>query len=65
MDINNIENDDLKKFLVSLGSLTEIWMFTYQNFMKQGLNKDDALEHTQAFMAVFMSTSLGDVEDEE
>ena len=65
MDIKNSGNEELDKFLMSLGSLNEIWMFTYQNFISQGLNKDDALEHTQAFMAIFMSTSLGDVEDEE
>ena len=65
MDINNIGNDELKKFLVAIGSLTEIWMFTYQNFMKQGLNKDDALEHTQAFMAVYMGTTFGNTKNEE
>ena len=65
MDINNIENNDLKKFLVSLGSLTEIWMFTYNNCKKQGLNEEDALKHTKAFMEVFSSEMLNGSDGEK
>ena len=58
-------NEELKAFLVALGSLSEIWMFTYNNFKKQGLNEEDALKHTKAFMEVFASEMLNGSDDKE
>ena len=58
-------DEELEAFLVALAPLSEIWMFTYNNFKKQGLNDNEAFKHTKAFMEVFASGMLGAIPDDE
>ena len=49
-------NEKALEFIQGLGALTEIWLLTYTNFKKQGLNDADAFTHTREFMKVMMAT---------
>lgn len=51
-------NEQVQQFLLAIGATTELWMVTYNNFIKQGLAHKDALEHTSEFMKVFIKTML-------
>lgn len=49
-------NDKLQSFITSLGAMCEIWTLTYKSFITQGMDKKEALTHTQSFMTSFMNT---------
>lgn len=47
-------NPKVEELLTAIGALGELWGVTYNNFVKQGFNKADALAHTKAFMSALM-----------
>ena len=49
-------NEKVLEFIQGLGALTEIWLITYNNFKKQGLNDSEAFTHTREFMKVMLAT---------
>lgn len=49
-------NEKVLEFIQGLGALTEIWLLTYNNFKKLGLNDAEAFTHTKEFTKVLMAT---------
>lgn len=43
--------DGLKSFMTNLGILCETWVVVYNNFVKLGLDRKDAISHTKEFMS--------------
>lgn len=56
-------NDKVQQFINGVGALTEIWIITYNNFIKQGMSAADAMTHTREFMKAFMSSYLSTTEE--
>ena len=50
--------DKLKNFMANMGLMCETWSIVHKNFVSQGMDAKDAMAHTQAFMAVFMSNAI-------
>lgn len=51
-------NEQLTNFINGIGMLTEIWSITFNNFKKRGMNDEEAIKHTGAFMTSFTATML-------
>lgn len=47
-------NEELEKFVKNMGLLCEQWTIIYRSFISQGLSEQEALLHTQAFMATIL-----------
>ena len=59
MNLSDIKNEDLKNFMTAIGALTELWAFTYTNFMKQfNDDKELAMDNTAAFMHILITGML-------
>ena len=66
MNLSDIKNEDLRKFMTAIGGLTEIWAFAFNNFMKH-FNNDKvlAMEATSAFMHTIMFNVLLNSDERE
>ena len=53
-----MNNEQLKDFFNAMGATTEIWLIVYNSFKDSGMAEESAIEHTQAFMAAFMTSLL-------
>lgn len=49
-----MNNEKVEALLTTIGALGELWGVTYNNFLKQGFSKADALAHTKAFMSALI-----------
>lgn len=47
----------LDNFITSLGAMTEMWMITYEGFLRQGLTPDDAMKHTKELIDVVLKSA--------
>lgn len=47
-------NEKLMALINGIGVMSELWVITYNSFMKQGMSTDDALLHTKNFMEVML-----------
>jgi hypothetical protein len=52
-------NENLMQFIKDVGALCEMWTIIYNSFLKQGMNENDALKHTQAFLTATMNSFIG------
>ena len=50
-------NEHIQQFIIGVGALTEMWMVSYRGFIQQGLEHNEALEHTREFMKVVLSSA--------
>ena len=53
-------NEQLKAFINGVGAICEMWMITYNGFIKQGLAHNDAMMHTQGLMKVLIGVIGGE-----
>ena len=60
---NNL-NKALAELLVGIGAITEMWMVTYKAFLAQGMDKDEALQHTTAMTKLMMELGRQSKEEE-
>lgn len=63
-----MNNQQVNQLIQGIGVLTELWMITYQGFKQQGLNDNEAMAHTKAFMSVTLGSffdSNGKVEGKD
>ena len=60
-------NANLKQFIADIGVLCEMWTIIYQSFLSQGMEANEALKHTQAFLTATMNSDMskGKKEDAE
>lgn len=49
-------DEKVKQIIMAVGALSELWTVTYRGFIGQGFSHKDALEHTSAFMKVFIGS---------
>lgn len=47
-------DEKVKQILMGVGALSELWTVTYKNFLLQGFNHGEAIEHTSAFMQILI-----------
>lgn len=52
-------NEQVQQIIAAVGALSELWAVTYRNFVGQGFGHKEALEHTSAFMKVFIASVMG------
>lgn len=52
-------NENVKQFIKDIGVLCETWTVIYRSFMSQGMTANEALKHTQAFMAATLESLTG------
>lgn len=58
-------NDKLKQFIADIGALCEMWTIIYRSFLNQGMDANEALKHTQAFLTATMNSDLTKGKKEE
>lgn len=58
-------NEQVQQLILAMGAYSELWMVTYNNFIKQGLAHKDALEHTSEFMKMFLQAMMEHEEHKE
>lgn len=49
-----MNNEKVMELITAVGALGELWGVTYNNFLKQGFNKMEALAHTKEFMSALI-----------
>lgn len=54
MNDNAIEN-----LINGFGAMTEMWIISYKCFIEHGMNEEQAIKHTQAFMASIIKVVTG------
>lgn len=54
-----MNNDQINQLVNGIGALTELWLFTYQQFKSHNLNDEEALQHTEAMMSVLVGSIIG------
>lgn len=52
-------NEQVQQIIMAVGALSELWAVTYKNFISQGFNHKESLEHTGAFMKVLIASIVG------
>lgn len=60
-----MNNENVEKIVQGMGVITELWCIVNNNFIAQGMSKEDALAHTAAFMDIMMANLFTTAEDEE
>ena len=53
-----MNNDQITNLIQGIGTMTELYMITYQNFRKISSNEDEAMRHTKNFMAAMMGSFM-------
>lgn len=51
-------NSNLDDFIRGIGLMVEMWVVTYNSFIKTGLSESDAMKHTKAFMELVIDSNL-------
>ena len=51
-------NSNLDDFIKGIGLMVEMWVVTYNSFIKTGLSESDAMKHTKAFMELVIDSNL-------
>lgn len=53
-----VNNEQVKQIIQGLGVMTELWTITYNGFIQQGMNSQDAIMHTKGFMSVMLGSFI-------
>ena len=53
-----MNNDQVNAIIQGISICTELWTITYNGFVSQGLNDQDALIHTRAFMSIMLDSFI-------
>ena len=48
-------NEQLKQTIMAVGALSELWVLTYTNLLKQGLDPSTAAVHTKLMIEAILS----------
>lgn len=56
-----MNNDQINQLIQGIGTMTELYMITYQNFRKLSSSDDEAMKHTKTFMSAMMDSVMGNV----
>lgn len=51
-----MNNDQVNQIIAGIGTLSELWIITYQSFKRQGMTDDDAIKHTKALMSIMVES---------
>ena len=54
-----MNNEQIDQLIQGIGIMTELWAITYKNFLKQGMDADDAVIHTKALMSIMIGSVIG------
>lgn len=54
-----MNSDQINQVIQGIGTMTELYMITYQNFRKLSLSDDEAIKHTKTFMSAMMDSVMG------
>ena len=57
-------NDQVQNIINACGALTELWLISYNNFIRNGLDKEEALCHTQAMFEVVIGNMFQNGKDD-
>lgn len=49
----------LEELIKGIGTLSELWMITFQSFKNQKMSDEDALMHTKAMMSIMVESFYG------
>ena len=60
-----MNNENVEKIVQGVGVMVELWCIVNNNFISQGMTKEDALAHTSAFMEIMLGNMMGTVNDKE
>lgn len=52
-------NDQLTELIRGIGTLSELWVITFQSFKNQNMSNEDALMHTKALMSIMVESFYG------
>lgn len=56
-----MNNENVEKIVQGVGVMVELWCIVNNNFISQGMTKEDALAHTSAFMEIMLGNMMGTV----
>ena len=48
-------NDKIQELIRGMGALTELWLITYNLFLKQGCDSNMAIKHTQGLVSACLA----------
>lgn len=54
-----MNNDQLTELIRGIGTLSELWVITFQSFKNQNMSNEDALMHTKALMSIMVESFYG------
>lgn len=54
-----MNNDQVNQLIQGIGMMTELWIITYQGFVKQGMGNEEAIMHTKALMSIMVESFYG------
>lgn len=54
-----MNNEQVNELIRVIGTMSELWIITYQSFKNQDLNNEDALMHTKALMSIMVESFYG------
>lgn len=60
-----MNNEQVNQLISGIGLMTELWVITYQGFIKQGMNADEAIMHTKALMSIMVESFYGNNQEEK
>lgn len=52
-------SDQLTELIRGIGTLSELWVITFQSFKNQNMSNEDALMHTKALMSIMVESFYG------
>lgn len=58
-----MNNEQVNELIRGIGTMSELWIITYQSFKNQDLNNEDALMHTKALMSIMVESFYGGKEE--
>lgn len=60
-----MNNEQVNQLIQGIGLMTELWIITYNGFVKQGMNNEDAIMHTKALMSIMVESFHGSGQEEK
>lgn len=54
-----MNNEQVNQLISGIGLMTELWVITYQSFVKQDMSAEEAIMHTKALMSIMVESFYG------
>lgn len=58
-----MNNEQVNQLIQGIGMMTELWVITFQGFVKQGMSNEEAIMHTKALMSIMVESFYGGKEE--